>query len=765
MKKIFSYFLAGAALFSLIPIIAADGDEPAIQKGPDYYLNNDDPEKASVGYMKSISEPNTDGVYTITLESFATGKSVKIHKSIPADIVLVLDVSGSMAYDMNGNARTINGRTNPNFDPNNVRIDVLKDAVNTFIDEIDENDRVDPETGKTREKRLGNQIAIVAFSGPGNTSTTPTADNSIKLNTGWRTLGNNQNVEDFTGYNYLKGNNGVGGLTANGATMADFGMQAAETLISGLSDEHTVRTVVFFTDGDPGWGTYWTSTGNNNNLVNGHRVLSDNGVMTWNVANRTIASANNIKENANEDKGISSKVYSVSIVNNPSSYTNVYLDQVSSNYSGAEYMAELLTTSTGGYNPTTYNYIDNWNNYNNTWTARSGEKVTNTYSFATTNTEELKNIFQSIAEDSGGGSEDLGEQSVTEVDVVSASFTLPDHLSEMDADELKEWIKDNIIVKTAPCTGRESKQYLDDDGNTQTGTFLTFGTAITAPDNTEKYEKTVKVDGEDTIVMTDVDDLIEVEVSANDPNKPDKLDKIEVKYYDYAGNWCGPRLDDDGTTVLGWHGHKVIVEIPIMMDDDAVGGADVATNGPGSGIFVNGNNVAPFKSPEVSLPINIHIRKEGLEKGESSKFTIERKLKTESTWTEVSSVFVTRHENDDKAGEKAPITKVVGMPSVDENDNEFIYRVVETNWSWSYNLVSIKGPNGNTIGNVSTRSATSDELETNPFIFVNEKKDDINKIVRHAESKATNTFKTGLTKNVEYDDSKKNTGTGREEED
>lgn len=753
MKKIFSFLLAAVALLSLVPIIAADGDEPAIQKGPDYYLNNDDPEKASVGYMKSISEPNTDGVYTITLESFATGKSVKIHKSIPADIVLVLDVSGSMAYNMGSNSGNSNERLN-----------AMKAAVNTFIDEIDENDRVDPETGKTREKRLGNQIAIVAFSGPGNTNTTPTADNSIQLNTGWRTLGNNQNVEDFTGYNYLKGNNAVGGLTANGATMADFGMQAAETLISGLSDEHTVRTVVFFTDGDPGWGTYWTSTGNNNNLVNGHRVLSNNGVMTWNVANRTIASANNIKENANEDKGISSKVYSVSIVNNPSSYTNVYLDQVSSNYSGAEYMAELLTTSTGGYNPTTYNYIDDWNNYNNTWTARSGEKVTNTYSFATTNTEELKNIFQSIAEDSGGGSEDLGEQAVTEVDVVSASFTLPDHLSEMDADELKEWIKDNIIVKTAPCTGRESKQYIDDDGNTQTGTFLTFGTAITAPNNTAKYEKTVKVDGEDTIVMTDVDDLIEVEVSAFDPNKPDKLDKIEVKYFDYAGNWCGPRLDDDGTTVLGWHGHKVIVEIPIMMDDDAVGGADVATNGPGSGIFVNGNNVAPFKSPEVSLPINIHIRKEGLEKGESSKFTIERKLKTESTWTEVSSVFVTRHENDEKAGEKAPITKVVGMPSVDENDNEFIYRVVETNWSWSYNLVSIKGPNGNTIGNVSTRSATSDELETNPFIFVNEKKDDINKIVRHAESKATNTFKTGVT-TVEYDDSKKNTGTGREEED
>lgn len=741
MKKIFSYFLAGAALFSLIPIIAADGDEPAIQKGPDYYLNNDDPAKASIGYMKSISEPNTDGVYTITLESFATGQSVKIHKSIPADIVLVLDVSGSMAYNMGSNSGNSNERLN-----------AMKNAVNAFIDKINENDRIDPDTGELRDKRLGNQIAIVAYSGPTETTTTPTANNSLKLNTGWRKLGNDAgDVNNYTGYNYLKGNTGVGGLNANGATMANFGMQRAEELIAGLPDDRTIRTVVFFTDGDPGWGTYWTNT--RANQTNGHTCLDTNGQMTWNVANATIAAANNIKNCADADKGIKASVYSVSIINSPSSYASVYLDQVSSNYSGAEYMAQILTTISSGGN--TRYYIDNWNDYSQTWTARTGSKVESKYSFSTTNTQELNNIFESIAEDSGGSSEDLGEESVTEVDVVSASFTLPGQLSEMDADELKEWIKDNIIVKTAPCTGRTTKQYLDDDDELQTGTFLTFGDAITAPGNTAEYEKIVEVDGEDTIVMTDVDNLIEVVVSASDPQKPDKLDKIEVKKFDYAGNWCGPRYDDDKTTILGWHGHKVIVEIPIMMDEEAVGGADIDTNGPGSGIFVKGNNVAPFKSPVVSLPINIHIRKEGLEKGESSKFTIERRLKTASTWTEVSSVFVTRHENDEKTGENAPIVKVVGMPSVDENDNEFIYRVVETNWSWSYNLVSIKGPDGNTIGNVSTRSATSDELVTNPFIFVNELKTDIGKSVRHAESKATNTFKTGVT-TVEYDDSKDN---------
>lgn len=746
MKKIFSFLLPAVALLSLVPMIAADGDEPAIQDGPDYYLNNENPDEASIGYMKRISEPDTDGIYTITLESFATGQSVKIRKSLPADVVLILDVSGSMRYNMGSNSGS-----------NNQRLNAMKAAVNAFIDEIDLNDRVDPETGEDREKRLGNQIAIIAFSGPNDDDTTPTANNSIKLNTGWRTLGNDQSISDFTGRNYLK-NTAVAGLTANGATMPHFAMQAAESLLSGLGDDRTVRTVVFFTDGDPGWYTNdWeeTRTGWFSD-VDGHTVLNDNGIMTWTAANETVKSANNIKSKDGIN-GISSKVYSVSIITDPSACTNVFLDQVSSNYSGVERMAELVYAEDSyyGYVLDSGYYIADWDYDSDNWSPRGGTKGDTKYSMATTNTDELKKIFKDIAEDSGGGSEDLGDQSITEVDVVSASFTLPGDLSSMDASELEQWIKQNVLVYTAECTGRETKQYYDDDKVLQTGTFLTFATPIQAPGNTAKYDKKVIEDGVEKIVKTDVDDAIRVSVSASDLNKPDKLDKIEVKFFDYAGNWCGPRYGEDGKTIIGWHGYKVIIEIPIMMDENAVGGADVDTNGPGSGIYIDGTNVAPFKSPEVSLPINIHIRKEGLQKGESAKFLIERKLKTESIWTEVSSVFVTRTSNDEESGVNAPIAKVVGLPSVDADNNEFEYRIVEGNWSWSYNLVSIKGADGRTIGNLTTRSATTDELESNPFIFVNELKNGVDYKVRHAESKATNTFKTGVT-NAEYEDSKEN---------
>ena len=83
----------------------------------------------------------------------------------------------------------------------------------------------------------------------------------------------------------------------------------------------------------------------------------------------------------------------------------------------------------------------------------------------------------------------------------------------------------------------------------------------------------------------------------------------------------------------------------------------------------------------------------------------------------------------------------MGMPSVDERDKEFVYRIVEDNWSWSYVTTA-------------ATATQSDQLVTNPFIFTNTKKEGIDYKVRHAESKATNTFKTGVA--VQYDDSKNN---------
>lgn len=763
MKKIFSFLLTGAALLTLIPIIAADGDTP--QREPDYYLNED----GSVGFMKKISEPNTNGVYTITLESFATGKSVKVSKSIPADIVLVLDMSGSMNDDMSGNETSVLA---------NKRVTAMKNAVKAFIEQIDINDKYvkyveegSPDNVE-RTTPLGNKIAIVTYNSSYNREIGLTA-----VSTGKQTL--------ITRVNNLTDN-------PSGGTRSDLGLQDAYNILEPLGDDRQLLTTVLFTDGDPGGGANWTSTqtaytqqntyqggpvtvlttGNNGNLP--YSTTSQNGEFTWNTANDAIDFAHDIKGLANAEKEIFSSVFTVSIVTNPSPYTNVYLGKLSSNYPDATKMADLnevtewYSWQNGNYwNPghyqnsrtrhsVTWNSTDVWSNGDGNETALPADKQK--YALTANSAAQLKEAFETIAGESGGGSQELGEESVSEVDVVSSSFALPEGT---DVSGIKVYIE--------KCTGRQApKQYIDiyDNDQVKTGTFLQFEDRrgpINTVNHTNLTGFTYDDDGDPTTAEVPVDDKITVTLgkSGNDPNDPDKLDVINVNGFNYGGNWCGPVFaegyDGDYDHVVRWNGYKVVVTIPIEMDKNAVGGPDSPTNAEGSGIKVKGNLVAEFKSPKVSLPINIHIRKEGLDEGESAKFLIERKLVSEddSKWVEVSSVFVTRHKNQAKEGTNAPISKVVGMPSVDEQDRPFVYRVRESNWNWSYNLTDIKGPDGGGIGNLNTRSATSDELVSNPFIFVNKKKDNIDFSVRHAESKASNTFKTGVT-TVEYDDSKYN---------
>ncbi len=60
------------------------------------------PEPVSPMVVNKTATPNPDGTYTITLEAFATGEKItsQISQDVPTDIILVLDQSGSMDYNM-----------------------------------------------------------------------------------------------------------------------------------------------------------------------------------------------------------------------------------------------------------------------------------------------------------------------------------------------------------------------------------------------------------------------------------------------------------------------------------------------------------------------------------------------------------------------------------------------------------------------------------------------------------------------------------------
>ena len=88
MKYIYKYITIGIALLATSLALCAQND------GTTYNS------QGGVSTAKSVSDQDEDGYYTITLETFATGTSALTETGMPVDIVLVLDVSGSMDENM-----------------------------------------------------------------------------------------------------------------------------------------------------------------------------------------------------------------------------------------------------------------------------------------------------------------------------------------------------------------------------------------------------------------------------------------------------------------------------------------------------------------------------------------------------------------------------------------------------------------------------------------------------------------------------------------
>ena len=328
--------------------------------------------------------------------------------------------------------------------------------------------------------------------------------------------------------------------------------------------------------------------------------------------------------------------------------------------------------------------------------------------------------------------------------------------------------KTSIKVFTAKCTSANptTKKY-------------EFATEVQVPNSNDTYN----IYNEQGIVVDtkDVDALVDVALGKDNNGN----DKIEVTGFDYSNNWCGTVTLNGSTTVQG---HKLIIMIPVKMNPDAVGGPNVETNAPGSGIYIDPDDPAPlitFDSPTVSLPVNIYLEKIGLDPGESAKFKIDRAIIPdeddwdpstfeESAWTYVSTVFVTNSPNSKKSKNGNPLIQVRGLPAtitVDKNNDGkpdvdpdtgkiiqlgVVYRITEENWAWSYDI-------DGTDDYPNPQYTVTSKVD-NPFAYSNDKKENIDVIIRHAESKATNVFKAvgEDEENERYDDSKTNNRTKSE---
>ena len=389
--------------------------------------------------LNKTAAVNSDGSYTITLEAYATGETTTTVTQQPVDIVLVLDVSGSMddpmssssylyqeVYDLNrdeayyilsnGKYREVTWverlfeedawrtgylgspiypKTSANdtdtshvqfysrsLVPSVKRIDALKSAVNGFINSV-------------AAQSPDSQIAIVKFAGKKSDRV-----GNDTYRDGQYTYNYSQIVKNLTaagtGADNLKA--AVSALHPAGATAADYGMQHAQSIINGAANDGKKKVVIMFTDGEP----------------NHHSGFDDD------VANAAIRASKGIKDNG-------ATVYTIGVFSGANgapisplsgvSNTNKYMHLVSSNYKNATSMSSTGSSTYPG-----------------------GGK---SYFLSPSNAGELSAIFQSISQEVGGATTTL-DGTATIKDIVSPYFTMPENA-------------ENVTVKTAESNGSTGK--------------------------------------------------------------------------------------------------------------------------------------------------------------------------------------------------------------------------------------------------------------------------------------------------------------------
>lgn len=239
---------------------------------------------------KTVKETaaNEEPDFLTTLSAISSTSDTTVSGK-PLDIVLVLDASGSMKYDMDGAEN---------------RMTALKSAANSFISAIDTQNQ------SITDKSKLHQVAIVKFAGK---KTDKVGNNTYDGGTNYSQV--------VSGLTECKGKNTetlkskVNDINYGGATQADFGMEFAQKLLNnGRTDAKKI--VVFFTDGSP---------------------TSSNGFQA-SVANSAINSAKSLKANGAD-------IYTIGIFDgaDPSavptaegtSNENKFMHAVSSNYPSA----------------------------------------------------------------------------------------------------------------------------------------------------------------------------------------------------------------------------------------------------------------------------------------------------------------------------------------------------------------------------------------------------------------------------------------------
>ena len=380
-----------------------------------------DQDDTGIVLNKSAKSLGNDS-YQITLEAYATGASSTTISTEPADIVLVLDVSGSMDDKMtqyqkvyakeldkdkhyyvekNGQYQEIHWREQPvnswgnwfdSYTPKESAADSNRNHVQFYQLTISQETKL-----HSLQNAVNNFITSVADKSP---------DSNIALVkfAGRKTdrVGNNTYRDSRYTYNYtqvVRGltaasdsqslKNDVNKLQPAGATRADYGMELAKNIInsSDVANNGRKKTVIMFTDGEPTDGTEFEIPVANA-AISASKGMKDVGATVYTIG--VFSGANGTPVNSWE--GVSD--------------TNKYMHLVSSNYKNANNMYASANTAT---------YPE-------------GGK---SYFLSAGSADELSSIFQQISQEVGGSTSNL-DASATIKDIVTPYFDMPNDVKDVE---------------------------------------------------------------------------------------------------------------------------------------------------------------------------------------------------------------------------------------------------------------------------------------------------------------------------------------------
>lgn len=542
--------------------------------------------------INKTATANDDGTYNIKLEAYTTGSVSTTESTKPTDIVLVLDQSGSMAWNMtsstytekypgndyNGTYYVKNGSLyvavtwcshcgawtdgctdywifghdkGKSYTPKSsssdstanavqfyertgskqvIRLDALKDAVTAFANSVKDKS-AGPDNVLGTNDDVDHRIAVVGFSSDNYNNTELLTGVTIKQGDSNRKLNQTTNGTPFyypTGYEQ----NGVqyGSITTTQYRNALQSMSKTDgqTSVSNAINALTAHG-----------GTY-TFEG----LDMAAQILKNsdgtdrNRVVVLFTDGDTDSTRSSVVNKAYELKNTyNATVYTVGIFDGANGQPpidtndapNALMHRISSNYPDAQYVG-------GRYSG---NYVDGNLNTN----LKSGES----YYLSASDADTLSTIFQKISNQISESKIDLGSQTVIK-DTVTKYFDMPTDASK-------------VSVKSYDCTGVA-------DGKptwSETGTVINNAVMLDPTDNS-----------------------------------------VNVTGFDFNANYVTEkgRDENDPKQAGDFHGRKLVIEFTVTAKDGFVGGNSVPTNGSDSGVYdKDGKEVATFDVPQVNVPI------------------------------------------------------------------------------------------------------------------------------------------------------------------